>query len=255
MTFTSENIIARLAPRRIRFFEQVGSTQDVALGWLREGVESGAVVMADEQTEGRGRLKREWRTPPGKALAMSVILRPEHAALPQITMLGALTIVDVLDLLGAGDVTIKWPNDVKIGGRKVCGLLPEAVWDGDKLAGVALGIGVNVSVDFGGTVLADTAISVNAALNAPVERVELAAMILDRLDVWERHLGTAYLAEKWRVRLETLGQRVTIRGSGQQPDEVLIGLAESVDDDGVLHLRTDDGTLHRVVAGDALPDG
>lgn len=252
MAFTLENLMARLAPRSIRFFEQIGSTQDAALAWLREGAASGAVVIADEQTEGRGRLKREWRTPPGSALAMSVILRPESAGLPQMTMLGALAIADVLDSLDVPDVTIKWPNDVKVGGRKVCGLLPEVVWEGDNLAGVVLGIGVNVGVDFSGTTLAGIAVSVNDVVSAPVDRIELAAMILDRLDAWERHLGTAYLVEQWRARLETLGQRVTIRGA--ERDGILSGVAEAVDDDGVLYLRTDDGVRHRIVAGDALPD-
>jgi BirA family biotin operon repressor/biotin-[acetyl-CoA-carboxylase] ligase len=246
MTLTSDSVRAALAPRPARFYDTLGSTNDVALDWLREGAPAGAVVVADEQTKGRGRLGRGWYAPPNTALMCSVILRPRPEHLTRITMLGALAIADVLDALNAGEVSIKWPNDVRLNGRKICGVLPEAAWEGDTLLGVVLGMGINVRIDFGGTPLEETAISLEPALGRPVDRLDLLRRLIDRIDAWAARLDSDALFEAWRGRLTMLGQRVTIRST----DGAVTGLAETVDADGVLWIRTDDGDLRRVYAGD-----
>src|SRR5690606_4117303 len=132
----------------LRFYERADSTNDLALAWLREGAPIGAVVIADEQLKGRGRKGRVWHTPPGVALAVSVVLRPPVDALHQVGMVGALAIADVCQQHVPDDVAIKWPNDVQVGGRKVSGILPETAWEADRLLGVVLGMGLNVRVDF-----------------------------------------------------------------------------------------------------------
>lgn len=248
--FNEENLMRRLYPRPVNYFSSVESTQDIAFAWLRDGAPHGAVVIADEQTAGRGRRGRGWVTPPGKAIAMSVILRPTVDVLPQITMLGALSAAEMLDGLGVDGVRLKWPNDVQIAGRKVCGVLPEAVWEGETLRGVALGMGINVRVDFSDSPLAATATSIETALGRPVDRVEVAALLLDRLDMWAAQLGSGSLFTAWRSRLATIGQRVTVT----RQDETLHGVAEGITPDGALLLRTDDGQVRTVFAGDvALP--
>jgi BirA family transcriptional regulator, biotin operon repressor / biotin---[acetyl-CoA-carboxylase] ligase len=248
---TAQRVENALAPRPAQFYEQVESTNDLALEWLRQGAGSGAVVVADEQIKGRGRKGRTWYTPPGTALILSVILRPALEQLPQLTMLGALAISDMLVHLGIHDVGIKWPNDVQIGGRKVTGILPEAVWKGNKVEGAVLGMGVNVRIEFSGTELADKAISIEPALGRAVDRLDLLVYLLTRIDYWAAKLGTQALIGAWRERLTTLGQIITVNSA----DQVIHGLAESVDDEGALMVKGDDGSVHRVIAGDiALGD-
>lgn len=242
MSLSSQALEHLLPNRETRFYASVDSTQDLALAWLREGAEAGSVIVADEQRKGRGRHGRTWHTPPGVAIAMSILLRPMAKALPQITMLGALSIYDMLVTLGADDVAIKWPNDVRLGGRKVSGVLPEASWSGDRLEGVALGMGINIRVDFAGTELAQTATSIEPALGRPVNRAEVVATLLERIDFWAQRLTTPELFDTWKSRLDTLGQRVTVGD--------VVGLAVSVDPDGALLIRDDIGELRRVLAGD-----
>jgi BirA family transcriptional regulator, biotin operon repressor / biotin---[acetyl-CoA-carboxylase] ligase len=252
VTLSRECLAAVLGERPFQFFERVESTQDVALEWLRNGAETGAVVIADEQLAGRGRQGRFWFTPPGVALAMSVVLRPPPAALPQVMMLGALSIAGLLDELGAGGRSeVKWPNDVQLSGRKVCGVLPEAIWEGERLAGVVLGIGLNVRVDFTGTELENSATSIEAALAIRCDRAELAAMLLRQLDSWSAMLGTPELFLAWRARLAMLGKQVSVSNGSAS----ITGLAESVDEQGALYVRGSDGRVTRVVAGDITLSG
>jgi BirA family biotin operon repressor/biotin-[acetyl-CoA-carboxylase] ligase len=240
--FTAAVVQQTLAPRAVRFYDSVDSTNDLALDWLRAGAAAGSVVAADEQRRGRGRLGRVWQTPPGAALAVSVILRPPAAYAGQVTMLGALAIYDTLLALGADTVGIKWPNDVQVNRRKICGVLPEAVWDGSELVGVVLGIGLNVRVDFTDTDLEDTAISLEPALGRPVDRVALLADLITRVESWQARWPDVFAA--WRERLTTLGQTVSLL------DGAIQGLAEAVDEQGALLVRQVGGDVRRVLAGD-----
>lgn len=246
MTWTTEALYDRLAPRPIQYFDRVDSTNDVAAEWIRDGAEAGAAVIADEQLKGRGRKGRLWHTPPGVALAVSVVVKPQSLYLHRVPMLGAVAIAELCEQVGLTQVGIKWPNDVQIAGRKVCGVLPEAVWDGQTLLGVVLGMGVNISVDFVGSPLENTATSIQFALGQPVNRIDLLVYLLERVDYWAARLGTYQLFNTWKSRLTTIGQRVTV----QTEPEVINGSAESVDAQGALIIRLDDGTQQRVIAGD-----
>jgi BirA family biotin operon repressor/biotin-[acetyl-CoA-carboxylase] ligase len=246
VTLTAERVQAALAPRAVRFLAVADSTNDSARDWLRAGASAGAAVLADEQRRGRGRMGRTWQTPPGAALAVSVILYPPPAALPRLSMLAAAAVCDLLERLGCADVGIKWPNDVQLNGRKVCGVLVETEWAGDRLLGAVVGIGLNVRVDFTGTELAQTAISLADVLDSVPDRLDLLVALLTRLDDWYARLETPALYDAWRGRLTTLGQRVSISGQG----EPVTGTAESVDAQGALLVRDAAGALQRVVAGD-----
>jgi BirA family biotin operon repressor/biotin-[acetyl-CoA-carboxylase] ligase len=242
--FTQTELEKWLTPRPVRFFEQIGSTNDAALEWLREGAPVGAVVVTNDQTGGRGRKGRSWYTPPGSALILSVVLRPELSRVPQVTMLGAVAIYDLLTHLGVADVGIKWPNDVQINGLKVSGVLPEAIWEGSSLLGIALGMGINVSIDFSGTELAQTAISIEPALNRQIDRAGALVYLLARIDYWYARLGSGDVFDAWRERLTTLGKAVVLENGAVR------GVAERVDAAGALVVRDADGELHRVIAGD-----
>lgn len=246
MTLTQDTLQARMPSRPFRFYPQVDSTNDLARAWLLDGAPQGAAVIADEQVKGRGRKGRYWHTPPGVALAVSVILRPRPETLHQITMLGALAISDMLQKIGAADVGIKWPNDVLLNQRKVSGVLLEAEWDGELLRGVILGMGVNVRMDFTGTEIENTAISIEPALNNRFERTTLLAHLLEQIDAWVAKLGSTELFETWRSRLVTVGRPVIVHTS----DSTLTGTAEDVDREGALFVRDSNHALHRIVAGD-----
>ncbi len=244
---TAEELASRLQ-RPMRYFPQVDSTQDLALTWLEESAPTGAVVIADEQLRGRGRNGHTWHTPPDVALALSVILKPRMEALPQVTMLGALAIAQMIEKLIPDEpdaIRIKWPNDVKLYGRKVSGILPEAAWRGERLMGVALGMGVNVRVDFAGTALEQTAISLEPALERRIDRLELIVSLLSILDEWSAWLGSDRLWQAWQSRLETIGQTVTVNN--------ITGIAEKVDSDGALFIRDPFNQLHKIIAGDIRP--
>ncbi len=248
---TETRLREALRTRLFRFEPRIGSTNDLARQWAQEGAPPGAVVIAEEQTQGRGRSGRTWTAPAGSGLLMSVILRPnvDPLLLPRLTAAAALAAYDGIEAAAAGQaVTLKWPNDVKLSGRKVAGILTEATWQGDNLAFCIVGIGINVSVDFEGTELIQKAISIESVTGQTVDRALLAGQILLRIDFWKGILeqSPADVIDAWRQRLDTLGQRVTAHAA----DREISGEAVDVDDDGALLLRTDNGLIHRVVAGE-----
>lgn len=233
--------------RSLRYFEQAGSANDLAVAWIREGAPAGAVVLTDTQTSGHGRLGREWFAPAGTALLFSYILYLPAELAAQSTMLGALVVAELCETLGIPGVGIKYPNDVQIGARKVCGVLPEAVALPEHM-GIALGIGLNVRVNFAGTPLQNTAISLEHALGRPLNRAELLDTLTRQLDHWREHIPEGGVYRAWHSRLNMLGQTVSIDTGGER----LQGIAESVRDDGALMLRLPGGEVRIVTAGDLV---
>ena len=130
-----------------RFYEQIGSTNDIALNWIEEGGRDFSLVVANEQISGRGRSGRSWQTPPDSALALSLLLLPSISETKNISLftgLCALALVDTLKEQYNLKAEIKWPNDILIEEKKVAGILVEASWEGDKAKGIVLGMGVNI---------------------------------------------------------------------------------------------------------------
>ena len=234
----------------LHFQARTGSTNDDARRLLSAGAPVWTVVVADEQTAGRGRMGRRWVAPPGKAVLMSVVLRPqvEPARLTRLTMLGAVAALRTLERWFApGAAALKWPNDVLLRGRKVAGVLPEAVFRGGAFAGAVLGIGLNVNSDFSADpALSARAISMAQAAGASFDRAEVLMELLAHLRALYPSLEDDSLFEAWRGALLTLGRRVTASAG----DERLSGVAESVDADGALWLRQDDGARVRLLAAD-----
>jgi BirA family biotin operon repressor/biotin-[acetyl-CoA-carboxylase] ligase len=242
---------AALGTRLFRFAQRTGSTNDIARQWALDSAPAGSVVVAEEQTAGRGRFGRSWSAPAGSALLFSVILRPDGplSYLPRLTMAGAVAVVEALTELAPGQVSLKWPNDVLLAGRKVAGVLPEAIWDGERLGAVVLGIGLNVRIDFAGTPLANRAISIETVTGTTVDRAALLAVLSSRVDHWSARLSDPALSGTWRGWLSTLDQRVAASSVEGQTGQI-VGLALDVDADGALLLQTDDGLTHRIVAGE-----
>lgn len=239
---------------QIRFFESIGSTNDVGLEWAAAGAEDGCLVVADLQTQGRGRLGRRWVTRPGAALAFSLILQPtqtETSRLGFFTALGALAISQALeDTLGAAP-EIKWPNDVLLLGRKTAGILVEAAWLGDHLQGVIIGIGINIAPEAvpPADQLLFPAISVEEAVGRPVDRQALLQAILKALFTWRTQIREEKFLRNWEDRLAFQGAWVQIEQASPGSMPVagqLVGLAS----DGSLVLRSASGELTTVAVGD-----
>jgi BirA family biotin operon repressor/biotin-[acetyl-CoA-carboxylase] ligase len=245
MSDLSQESLSELLSREFRFFPTVDSSNDMAQAWIREGAKAGSVVLADEQLKGRGRRGRIWHTPAGVALAISAILKPSAETATRSSILGALAVYELCQSLGIRDIGIKWPNDVQIKGKKVSGILPEAVWDGDRLLGVVLGMGVNVRVAFDEE-LAPIATNLEDEAGKALNRTALIHDLLERVDFWAARIASDELLFAWKSRLTTLGQHVVVEGVNER----IVGEAVDVDTNGTLLIKTADASIVPVMAGD-----
>jgi BirA family biotin operon repressor/biotin-[acetyl-CoA-carboxylase] ligase len=254
----ADDLVARLGKtrvvgREIHVFQETTSTNDVAARLARGGAQEGAVVFAEAQTKGRGRLGRAWISPPGKGLWFTVLLRPDFApqGATQLTVAAATALCRAITLQTGLATEIKWPNDILIRGKKIAGILTEMRAELDHLQEVLLGIGMNVNLekaDFPPS-LHRAATSLRIETGQPVNRAELAVAVLRELDR-DYHLIAQgqfdRLAEQWQDRCSTLGRQVAIRCGNR----LFHGTAESLDDDGALLVRGPHGHLDRIVGGD-----
>lgn len=238
--------------RNLIFEPSVGSTMDVARDAASHGAPEGTLALADEQTAGRGRLGRSWVTPPALNLASTLVLRPRDIVLRQIAMITPLAIAYAIGDLAGIRADIKWPNDVQVGGKKLAGVLIETDLGGgapaDNAPLVLVGAGINVNFDpREHEEIRDIATSVRAETGTDGDREALlAAYLLHFEQLYARASSGESLRDEWRQRLVTLGQSVT----ATWPGGTAAGIAEDVDDDGSLIVRTDDGTRVTVEAGD-----
>jgi BirA family transcriptional regulator, biotin operon repressor / biotin---[acetyl-CoA-carboxylase] ligase len=237
--------------RTLHSFEVLPSTNAQAFELAQEGALHGEVVVAESQTAGKGRRGRAWVSPPGKNLAMSVILRPDIAPTraPELTLVAAVALAETLNDAGA-TARIKWPNDVQIDGRKVAGILTELSADTERVHFIVLGIGVNLNTDASDfpEEIRDLATSVKLARGQTVPRALFTAAFLTKLEVWLdrwQEKGFEPVREAWKSSSSTLGQDVLVRSDSKE----LRGIAEDIDDSGALLLRFE-GRLERVLAGD-----
>jgi len=221
---------------------------DVAREQARSGAEEGLVVIADEQTAGRGRFRRRWLTPPGSSLALSLLLRPQAEQLPKLGMMAALGVLEAVAKVTALRASLKWPNDVILNGRKLGGILVESELDPGGRATAIVGIGINVNLDVAAfDEIAQGATSLSTELGHGVSRLELLWALLAALERnYEALKGGQGLHKEWAEHLETIGQRVRVIAGG----DVEEGLAEAVDEEGRLLLRRDDGSLAHLVGGE-----
>jgi BirA family biotin operon repressor/biotin-[acetyl-CoA-carboxylase] ligase len=238
----------------VRFFDRIGSTNDAARTWASAGASAGApdlaLLLAEEQTAGRGRLGRRWFTPPGAALAFSLVLRPqpvERNVIPLYSALGALAVVSALEGEYGLRPEIKWPNDVLLHGRKLCGVLAEAAWLGERAESVILGVGLNVSAasvpaspDFPATCL-------EAASGRAIDRLALLHDILAALLAWRPRLASQEFIPAWEARLAYRGAQVHAWAEGMP---IRAGRVEGLERDGSLRLRSAKGESFSISFGE-----
>lgn len=238
---------------KFKYLPSVVTTNDAAKKWALEGAPDGSILIAEEQTQGKGRLGRGWFSPWGQGLWFSIILRPrvDTVDVPQITLVAAVAVAMAIEKETGFKPGIKWPNDLLAPGGKLCGILTELNADMDRVGYVVLGIGVNVNSgpgDIPGD-LQGVASSLAIETGRRVNRVNLLRVILQELDYWyllwcaEGFKPVLSHWKKWNV---TTGHKVHIKTS----KETVEGVAIDVDEEGALVVRLNDGGVRSFVAGE-----
>ncbi len=257
------SLLAELPVPQVRAFDSIGSTNDEAKSWAADGAADGCLVIADQQTQGRGRFDRRWITLPGASLAFSLILRPTpaetaHAGL--FSPLGALAISQALEQAYRLDARVKWPNDVLLHDaaiqhpqaadwRKTAGILVEAVWTGAQLQALIIGIGINVAPSAvpPANELLFPAMCVEDAAGQPVKREQLLKNVLASVFAWRPKLLDERLRIEWDKRLAFKEEWVQVEETG---GPAIIGQVVGLDSFGSLLLRTQAGEMVKAAVGD-----
>jgi len=248
----ADNLGTRFIGQRVIYYPSLASTNDAAKQEAQQGAREGTVVITGEQTAGRGRIKRAWLSPKG-SIALSIILHPELAYLPSLIMVASLGVVHCLEKVAGLKPEIKWPNDVLINGKKVCGILIESEVKGKRADYAVIGIGINANIKPSAfPEIPPTATSLSHELGRDVSQLDIIRCLLAEIERFYLALPSGdAVYQEWRDNLVTLGKRVQVSSE----ETTYEGIAESVASDGSLLLRQSDGSLTKIVAGDVTLRG
>lgn len=254
-----ESIKTKVMGRNIEVYDEIGSTNNRARELAIEDVTEGTLIIAESQLEGRGRLGRSWVSPKGKNICMSFILRPDipPKEASRMTTIIAVGIRRALKKATGLNIGIKWPNDIIIGGKKICGILTEMHGDIDRIHYIIVGIGINVNMtkdDFPPDIEL-TATSLRIAMNQTIDRRKIIALIMEEIEEvyfqYIRDHNFNQILDECRKHSVTLNKRVRVIGR----DSNFNGLAVDFDGDGSLLVKRDDGSITRVMSGDVSVRG
>ncbi|MFH1190504.1 MAG: biotin--[acetyl-CoA-carboxylase] ligase [Candidatus Omnitrophota bacterium] len=250
------NLGTKRIGKEVISYRKVDSTNDAAYELAEHGIAEGAVVFAEEQARGKGRHGRTWQSPPGAGIYMSCVLRPEMAPneIPKITLIAAVATARAIREFSGADAKIKWPNDIVINGRKVCGILTEMKAEQDRIDFIILGIGINVNAK--AKELPKGATSLKEELRSPggadvISRVALAKKVLETIERYYNILknkGSGSIIEEWRELSAMLGSRVRV----VLHDRTFDAHAHDIDPDGALVVRLDSGIREKISSGDVV---
>ncbi|MCR4337449.1 MAG: biotin--[acetyl-CoA-carboxylase] ligase [Candidatus Omnitrophica bacterium] len=246
-----QGLKANILGQKIIYHETVSSTMDEAVALGIQGAPEGTVVCAESQTKGRGRLGRNWISPKGKGIYMSVILRPQVSlsVVSQLTLVCAVGVCEAIQSATNLPVKIKWPNDILINDQKVAGLLMELNAEMDRVRFVVLGVGLNVNTPL--QQLPVGATSLKAAGAKDLTRIEIFQKILESLEEWYlifQRDGFKSIMPRWKELSDMIGKRIKFYDGKDVLEGEAIGLAE----DGGLLLRNDRGEVIKKLAGDMV---
>jgi BirA family biotin operon repressor/biotin-[acetyl-CoA-carboxylase] ligase len=237
--------------KKIYYFDSVASTMDIAVELGLKGSPEGALILAETQSKGRGRLGRIWSSPKYKGIYLSLILKPQimpnQASI--LTLLAAVGICEAIKEIIGLDTQIKWPNDILIHNKKLAGILTELNAEMDEVRFIVIGIGLNVNNDAKSLITSATSLKEQSKEN--INRVELLQQMLRQIEVnylLFREKGSAPIIEKWRDYNITLGRRVKVFAH----KEHIEGEAVDIDIDGGLLIRRDSGVAEKVMSGDIV---
>ena len=222
------------------------STMNIARSEAQDGAAHGTLVLAEEQTSGRGRFGRAWTSPPGTNLYLTLIVRPPVERLRSLTMIAPLAVCQAAEDVASLNARIKWPNDVLVHERKLAGILVETEVSGQDVRFALIGIGLNVNLDVErAPEIAQIATSLMRESGRQISQEKTLTALLNRLEELYESPATS-IVEAWRSRLETLGRHLKL----SLGDKVYDGVAEDVDDVGNLVLRRPDGSTMTFEAGE-----
>ncbi|MCK5553721.1 MAG: biotin--[acetyl-CoA-carboxylase] ligase [Deltaproteobacteria bacterium] len=248
----------QLLGKKIHVFDELDSTNLEAYRMAREGGEEGEVVVADRQLRGKGRLGRQWLSPPGVNLYVSIILRPPIVVrnAPLITLMAAIATVKATKGISGLQPQIKWPNDLLINNKKVAGLLNEMKCKAGKVEFIVLGIGINVNMtlEVVPEEMRSTATSLREELGYDISRVEFLSALLREVEREYQAFLTGEpgrILRQWEEFSQMVGKFVEMRSF----NEVIRGKVKGIDSNGSLLLSTPDGSERRVIAGDISHPG
>lgn len=235
--------------------QSVDSTNRYAKRLALEGAAHKTLVMAEEQTQGRGRRGRNWISPAGEGIFMTLILRPDMSPdrVPMLSLHTALAVCLAISRATGMEAKIKWPNDIVLGGRKVCGMLLEMDADVNQVRSVVAGIGINVHQTHFPEEIAHTASSLDLACGKRLSRMEVVRAFLAAFDEVEEmsKANEGLFMEAYRAASATLGQRVQVISL----TGTFTGTALDVTESGSLSVLDEEGQRHEVLAADVSVRG
>jgi len=248
------NLGTKIIGQQVIYHDKVQSTMDEAFQLGIDGAREGTVVCAETQLKGRGRMGRNWVSPKGKGVYMSVLLRPplSPADVARLTLLAAVAVCEAVQKITRITVAIKWPNDLLVNNKKLAGMLTELSAEIDRIKFVVIGIGLNVNTP--ASQLPAGATSLRQQTGQTYDRVMVVQEILRSLEKWYATLktdGFGPVTERWEELSATLGRHVSVSDADRTIEGEAIGLAE----DGGLLIRNETGLLIKKVTGDVIQTG
>lgn len=261
-TIAEEEIASRLKTKRmgkkICYFSQIDSTNQYAKRIGEEGAQDGTLVIADEQTAGKGRSGRHWVTPPKTAIAFTLLLRPSlpPSHISMVTLVMGLAVCNAIQDLYGLSVGIKWPNDVVIGGRKICGILTEMSAEMDGVHYIVIGVGINTNLTAFPNEIKDIATSLQLQLGHPVDRAEVLVRVIELFEqyyeTFEKDGDLRHLQDIYNRELLNMNEGVRVL----DPKGEYTGIALGIDPEGQLLVRRDDsGEVVKVWSGEVSVRG
>lgn len=246
--------------RNTFFYEEIGSTNTEAKRLAEEGLKEGVLVFADQQTAGKGRRGRAWISPKGKNIYYTLMLKPKISPdkAPMLTLIMALSVLEGMKSIcpqNADDILIKWPNDIVLDGKKVCGMLTEMSVQEQDIQHVVIGVGINVKQQDFESEIADKATSIEKACGTKISRCKLIAEIMKAFEGYYEDFvkngNLLYIKEEYEKNLANCGRKVCVL----DPKGEFTGTAKGINDNGELLVEKEDGQLVTVYAGEVSVRG
>lgn len=251
----SKNLNTKYIGKDIYIFNEVMSTNTIAKFLSMNGVGNGAVVISEKQTKARGRSGKNWESPLG-GVWLSIILNPNvnHSKIPLITLATGVAVENTLKRIGVKNAEIKWPNDILIHGKKVCGILTEAITSFNTIESVIIGVGIdaNISIENFPEELRENMTTLNGEIGEKVDENLLIKLFLEEFEkISEQFINEEYetILKEWRKNSYTIGKIVEVHEPFSKPyDGYVLGISR----DGSLVVEKIDGTLEKVISGECI---
>jgi len=249
-----KRLTGKFIGQQLYYYPEIGSTNDEAFRLGAAGAPEGTAVIADSQTKGRGRLQRVWHSPPGSNIYTSILLRPNFPPdqAPRISIVAGVAVAEILSQYCPGKVQLKWPNDVLLNRKKVCGILLQMKASTSDIDFVVLGMGINVNIGHNQLPLDIRTIATSLAIETgqEIDRQELIISLYENIAKWYKELtqrGFDAIKEKWLNLSPMIGQKIQVMFR----DEGVSGKALGIDEDGSLIILDVNSEIVKVSAGDA----